>query len=1532
MAHGRRRIQERQEPVGQEPVRLLGAVRRRRSALLLGTALQASAALLLATPGRAQPAPNARPSGGVVTAGSATIGSSPSTTTITQSSQLAAINWQSFDVGAQQTVDFVQPSSSAMALNRVIGPNPSQIAGRIDANGQIILINQSGVIFYQGAQVNSAGLIVSAAGMSDANFMAGKLVFDQPAQPNAAVVNQGTLTVTQAGLAALVAPQVANSGVITAKLGHVVLAGANTATLDLYGDGLVSLDVTNEVTQAPIGPDGKPVTALVTNSGVIRADGGTVQLTAREADGLVQTLVQAGGTITANSVGAKTGTIVLGGLGGSIVLTGEVSAAGSAAGSTGGQVQVDASQGVTLAAGSRISASGPAGGGTVAIGTTLARAKGGPGTASALTAGTVQIAQGASIAANATATGNGGRVTVLSSQATNMAGTISAKGGPQGGDGGFVETSGEQGFALTGSVDVSAPLGNLGTILLDPANLTIVAGSNGSGDQDTNLIAGTGTLLATVADTTNDQVSNGAIELLTGNIVLQAITNLTVSAPIDLTTSGQALTLQAGNNLVVQAGGAITTSGNITLSAGDSTITGFNAAGGLTLSDTVSTSAGTVKLSSGSGGISLNSGAVLTGQTIDLDSGSGGIALIGNASVGQYDAVVDLTAGGAGVTEYNSSVIIAATLQGNVAGPVLLGNGNTVTSVGSFAVTGGTTNYFSLEDTGTLAVTGPLTATGDVGLDVIGTGSGNAITVSGSIGSGGTLFAGSGLGNLALVTGAALTGPTISLQAEAITLTGNASVGGAGSVVNLMTFGGAVSEASTSIITAATLQTGGGGSLGGMSLLGTQNAIDSLGPVTVYDGYQSFLLVDSVPLTVTGPVNLSGGVYQSVVLEAGGTITVNGSITASGDITLATGGAGPLSPPPTAQSSPLIAVLGGDVTSTGGSVNLLSGPGGTVGIGLAVVGGPETTGTLAAASGQRVTLQTDTLLVGKVASIAAPDGTIEIAPATQDNGIDFATAAAGTLTIPGSALAKMSTGTLRIGAVTINGTETTTAGAITFDAPVDLTGIATTLDLQSGGAVSQNAADILTVPTLTAVGTAINLPDANNAISVATNLRATVGDIVLVDDPTLVLTGSQSGNNLFFEVTAAGGTLQVGSNALGATLTATAASNPRISLVADNLTEGSAPSTITAAGGSVELAPFTATTALSLAGSAGSHLLIDTTLLGDINTGTLVVGGFTDVPALATSPAASAASISIDGAVDLTGHATTLLLLANGPISEPGGPLTVNTLAADGGVITLDNPSNAVSVLADVSGTSFLLDDATDLLVSAVLNAADITLRALASQISLGDGASIITGGSNPGSPGPLVAALEPSNGAPGAYIEAASFTQIGSSTLSGQAGGPATLQISTSQSTQFDPSLGLQGGGNWLILDLGGGTAAGNIYVGALNVTYSQPGSADLSGTINGVAGPGAAAYGFIQPAVSQVYLFNGCQIGTPSCHGSPLSQQQNETAVLGTLSPFLPGMPPPLIGLTPLVLLANPLPPPPAGALTDPDVVPPNVSYVDY
>ncbi len=536
-----------------------------KATLLMGTALQATIMLVLSQPADAQPAPNARPLGGSVVGGAATISRTPNNTAINQSSQRAAIDWKSFDVGSQQRVTFNQPSSSAATLNRVTGPDPSRIAGRIDANGQVVLINQSGVMFYKGAQVNTNGLVVSAIGMSNQSVKGfldtGKLALDQAGNPNARIDNQGTITVKQAGLAALVAPQVANSGVINAKLGHVVLAGAKTATLDLYGDGLLSLDVTNQVTQAPINKDGTTATALVTNTGVIIADGGTVQLTARAADGIVQNLVRAGGKIRAATMGDQTGSVALNGVGGSVIVEGQLSAPGNAPGTMGGNIEVVSNQNVTIVSGARINASGKAGGGVVAIGTTLARAKGGPSVTPTMTAANTFIQSDARIRADATAAGNGGNVTVLATSATSMAGAITAKGGPQGGNGGLVEISGDS-LGLSGQVDVSAPKGTIGTILLDPTTLTIINGAAGAGDQDGNLNP-TGTISVGGPDTPNNQVSNGEIDSLKGSILLQASNTLTIDANTPITLLPDAsLTFQTFNgDILINAGSPISASG-----------------------------------------------------------------------------------------------------------------------------------------------------------------------------------------------------------------------------------------------------------------------------------------------------------------------------------------------------------------------------------------------------------------------------------------------------------------------------------------------------------------------------------------------------------------------------------------------------------------------------------------------------------------------------------------------------------------------------------------------------------------------------------------------------------------------------------------------------------------------------------------------------------------------------------------------------------------------------------------------------------
>ena len=113
---------------------------------------------------------SASPSGGQVTAGSGAISQSGLTTTIDQHSQNLSLNWQSFNIGADSTVDFLQPNAQSIAVNRIADPNGSVILGRLNANGQVFLINPNGVLFGQGAQVNVGGLVASTLDVSDSEL------------------------------------------------------------------------------------------------------------------------------------------------------------------------------------------------------------------------------------------------------------------------------------------------------------------------------------------------------------------------------------------------------------------------------------------------------------------------------------------------------------------------------------------------------------------------------------------------------------------------------------------------------------------------------------------------------------------------------------------------------------------------------------------------------------------------------------------------------------------------------------------------------------------------------------------------------------------------------------------------------------------------------------------------------------------------------------------------------------------------------------------------------------------------------------------------------------------------------------------------------------------------------------------------------------------------------------------------------------------------------------------------------------------
>ncbi len=489
------------------------------------------------------------------------------TTLIDQSTQRAIINWKGFDVSADEAVRFNQPGVTSSTLNRVTAGQESVIAGRISAPGQVIIYNSNGVVFSGSAKVDVGSLITTTANISDEHFRQGKLIFDQPGNPDARIVNDGSISVAEKGLAAFVAPSVANNGVINARLGTVAMAAGNAATIDLYGDGLVSIAVTDPVTRKP-----QDAQALVSNGGAIQADGGSVLITAEQASRVVDNAVNLSGVILARGTEVREGSVALVSKSGDIQVAGKIDVSGP---KSGGDVLVSGQQ-VALASTASIDARGAAQGGSVRIGGDF------QGRGELPRAKNATLAKGASIDVSATGKGNGGLAVVWSDGNTRMDGRILARGGA------LVETSGKVNLSIADSayVSVAAPYGNGGTWLLDPTTLRIVAsggtsgsvgGANGaSGDATVNASVVTGALAGgKVTLSASDRLSVEA-PLITSNLGgasrgLELIATgpagaVDISAPI-LFRNGS-LAIRAGGNISFLSGGTPQTSGIVDLGSG----------------------------------------------------------------------------------------------------------------------------------------------------------------------------------------------------------------------------------------------------------------------------------------------------------------------------------------------------------------------------------------------------------------------------------------------------------------------------------------------------------------------------------------------------------------------------------------------------------------------------------------------------------------------------------------------------------------------------------------------------------------------------------------------------------------------------------------------------------------------------------------------------------------------------------------------------------------------------------------------------
>ena len=439
-------------------------------ALLAGTAL-----------GAPPLAADELPTGGRVVHGSASISTpAPGRMAIRQSSGAAIVAWNGFSIGPGARVDIEQPSAGSAILNRVTGSAPSTLAGRLTANGEVYLVNPNGIAVAKGGTVRAGAFVASTLDIDDGAFLAGRREFSGNGR-SAAVSNRGAIEIGPGGYAALIGGRIDNSGTISVPLGRIGLAAGEAVTLDLSGDGFLSVAVPSEGSE-----DG----ALIRHTGRLSADGGRVEIRAATARQAARQAVNLSGVVEARTVSGRSGAVVLGGgPGGTVAVSGRIEAsaprrAPAVAAPTvavsprpamrpeiGGTVEITG-RGIVLA-GAAIDVSGPGGGGVVRVGGDL---RGGGELPRSVATSSDAATR---IAADALDSGDGGRVIVWSDERTSFRGAVTARGGPEGGDGGFVEVSGRAHLTFAGSVDLSAPAGAFGTLLLDPYDVFIEDGPDG---------------------------------------------------------------------------------------------------------------------------------------------------------------------------------------------------------------------------------------------------------------------------------------------------------------------------------------------------------------------------------------------------------------------------------------------------------------------------------------------------------------------------------------------------------------------------------------------------------------------------------------------------------------------------------------------------------------------------------------------------------------------------------------------------------------------------------------------------------------------------------------------------------------------------------------------------------------------------------------------------------------------------------------------------------------------------------------------
>jgi filamentous hemagglutinin family protein len=652
-----------------------------------------------------------------------------------QNSDFLHIQFESFDISATESVNFLQPNSMSIVINEVLNSDPTQIAGQLSASGQLFLLAPGGLVIHDGATIEATSFFASTLGVESVSAQQIQLL---AGNGQSSLKNNGTISVEGGGYLELLSNTIINNGTIENQAGDTALTVAGNALVRFSNDFFAL-----EIEQTALN-------GLIDNTGTISAVAGNVELKTLVRDQVNELVINNQGSISATSVWQEGGDIYIGSNQGDIENHGLIESIANTSAQSHIQINSD-----------RI-----ANFGTIknnAVG------NGNAGSIELNAESMVVLLDGSLIQASADKHGDGGNVKVFSPDSAifRQGARIEAEAGFNLGDGGFVDVSGWEYIEINGRVSTLALNGKNGEFLIDPYNVTISAGATSNDPFVTNTYTPSGSGATINVTELQNNLQSGNVTVVTSGAGAEA-GDILVSAEIDLDgTNGNTLSLIADGSIVLDAsivdgtlGTADTT--NITLQALGGTITtGIN---------TVKSGGGAIELKT-NGNVTLGTGGNLDltsfdseGGSLTVESTSGSVSLLSDLELdGRSGSSLSLNA----ATDLNIDfdIIDSVTASADsVAISLIAGNDVNMASGKSINTYGSLATINAVND---VAITNLTTAGGDLYI------SANNIIDAGDAGSGYDINTGGGVAtfNLSGNFGGASTATAIEVNDSIIDLT-----------------------------------------------------------------------------------------------------------------------------------------------------------------------------------------------------------------------------------------------------------------------------------------------------------------------------------------------------------------------------------------------------------------------------------------------------------------------------------------------------------------------------------------------------------------------------------------------------------------------------------------------------------------------------------------------------------------------------------------------------------------------------------------